>query len=335
MIDIIFGLQWGDEGKGKCCAALIKSNNYQVCARWAGGNNAGHTVYVNGSKYKTHIIPSGVFHNTLSYIGPGCVLHPESFLKEIEYLNKNGFDTSLVRIDPKTHIVKKIHIQLDQHFHTKKQGSTSRGIAPCYSTKYNRKGTLAQDIKELNPFIEKIDFLNKKTLCEGAQGALLDIDYGNYPYVTSSTTLPYGACSLGFPPTAIKTIFGIAKCYSTRSGIDPNFKPPEEHKELLNQLTEIGEEYGVTTGRRRAVNWLNLDLLRRTIRITGTNTLIINKWDCIEKLPYFFIKYNNIKHRFSSIDDAQTYINSILSDIRIIHSRHAEYIGNTQYEKLN
>ena len=290
-VDICCGLAWGDEAKGKITSELAKTNNYNYVCRWSGGDNAGHTIYINKKKYETHIIPSGVFYNIKSIIGPDCVVNKEGFLKEIEYLNKNGFNTDLVKISPKAHIVTDNHIKEDLSILNKSQGTTARGIAPCYSDKYKRIGMQVKDVKELKEYLwdEKL-FGN--ILCEGAQGFWLDINQGNYPYTTSSVTLPYGSCSLGFAPQKIRNVYGAAKIYDTRSGIDSLF--PEELLEdkELSKIIELGKEYGVTTGRKRKVNWLNVDLLIKAVNISGTTHLVISKIDILKQLNiYILIRY--------------------------------------------
>jgi adenylosuccinate synthase len=261
-----------------------------VC-RWAGGNNAGHTIYIDTKKYKTHLIPCGIFYNVKSIIGPDCVINVKAFLREIAYLRENGFNTDLIKISPKAHVISDKHIAFDKGYLLNSQGTTSKGIAPCYSDKYKRVGILAASIPEFKSYIwdEKLE---GNILCEGAQGFWLDINQGAYPFVTSSTTLPYGACSLGFPPQKIRNICGAAKIYDTRSGIDPFF--PEELLDdaELQQIIEIGEEYGTTTGRKRKVNWLNLNKLIEAINISGTTDLIISKGDVLEKVNIYKVYYN-------------------------------------------
>ena len=282
--DVVIGLAWGDEAKGKITSVLAAKGEYDMVARWAGGNNAGHTVYIDGKKYKTHLIPSGVFHNKLSIIGPGCVLHPSSFQKELEYLEDNGFDPSLVKISPKCHIVTDEQIQFDRDNLANKLGTTSRGIAPAYAAKAARTGIIAGDYYSKNPELLWNENLYGNLLCEGAQGVWLDIDHGNYPYVTSSITLAYGACSIGFPPQKIRNIFGAAKIYDTRSGEDPDFPSLLLEDPILSKIGEAGSEYGVTTGRRRKVNWLNLDRLIKSINVTGCTHTIISKCDVLSEI---------------------------------------------------
>jgi adenylosuccinate synthase len=316
--DIVVGLAWGDEAKGKITSQLASKKNadgssfYSLVARWAGGNNAGHTVYVEGKKYKTHLVPSGVFHGIPSLVGPACVLHPKSFYKELTYLSESGFDTSLVKVSPKCHIVKDEFLQFDKDNLAKKFGTTSRGIAPCYAAKAARTGLLAKDVLSSN-FIWD-ERLEGNLLCEGAQGVWLDLDQGNYPYVTSSTTLPYGACSIGFPSQMIGEVWGAAKLYDTRSGEDPMF-PSSLFDDLeLTEVGRVGQEYGVTTGRRRKVNWLNLDYLCKAVRVTGTTDLVISKCDVLEDLGTYKAYHNGSLIVFGSIDEMKSYVYGAVKD---------------------
>ena len=310
-VDICCGLAWGDEAKGKIIAELSKSKKYDCVCRWAGGNNAGHTIYVNKKKYKTHLIPSGIFYNIKSIIGPECVINVKSFFEELEYLKTNGFNTELIKVSPKAHIILDKHIIYDKNKLFKTQGTTAKGIAPCYSEKYARTGVLASTISELKPYLwdEKLE---GNILCEGAQGFWLDINYGNYPFVTSSTTLPYGACSLGFPPQKIRKIYGAVKIYDTRSGIDPDF-PEEllEEPELL-KVVDAGQEYGTTTGRKRKANWLNLNKLINAINISGTTDLIISKIDVLESVNIYKLYYNTELITFENIDMMKNFVYNTL-----------------------
>jgi len=305
-VDIVTGLAWGDEAKGKIASTLASTGNYNMVCRWAGGSNAGHTIYHNNTKYATHIIPCGIFYGIKSIIGPACVLNIESFYKEIEYLQLHGFDTSLVKISPRTHIVTQAHLKKDQEKYHKKLGTTAKGIAPCYSDKMARTGIRAESVIDKKFLWD--ENLEGNILCEGAQGIWLDIDQGNYPYVTSSTTLPYGACSLGFPTQKIRRIYGAAKIYDTRSGIDPIF--PEkllDDKELKN-LATLGAEFGTTTGRPRKVNWLDLNKLIKSINMTGTTDLIISKIDILKSANKFkIIEDNNLK-TFENLNSLQFHL---------------------------
>jgi len=300
----------GDEAKGKITSYLASSGKYNLVARWAGGNNAGHTVFVDGKKHKTHLVPSGVFYGIDSLIGPGCVLHPESFQGEIDYLEDAGFDTSLIKVHPNCHIILDKHIELDKQKYAAKLGTTSKGIAPVYADKAARVGVLASEVLD-EKYLWRSE-LGGRILCEGAQGFWLDIDHGNYPFVTSSITLPYGACSIGFPPQKIKSIYGAAKIYDTKSGVDPLFPRELLDDSALSKLGELGQEYGVTTGRRRIVNWLNLDKLVHAINVSGTNHLIISKCDVIQELGIYKVIHCESLVEFSSFGEMRRYIDSVI-----------------------
>ena len=310
-VDICCGLSWGDEGKGKVVSQLAKSKYYDFVCRWNGGNNAGHTIYVNNIKYKTHLIPSGVFFNIKSIIGPDCVVNVKSFFEELNYLQKNDFDISLIKISPYANIVTEEHIEEDISKIVKSQGSTAKGIAPCYGAKYKRNGIQAKDIDILKPYMWDHN-LHGNILCEGAQGFWLDINYGNYPFTTSSTTLPYGACSLGIPPQYINKIIGAIKIYDTRAGIDPDFPESLLDDPELAEIGKLGEEYGTTTGRKRIVNWLNMDKLITAINLSGTTDLIISKVDILYKLKLFKIIILDTLQSFDTISDMISFINDAL-----------------------
>ena len=305
-VDVVCGLAWGDEAKGKITAWLARNNNYDYVCRWAGGSNAGHTVYVNNKKYKTHVIPAGVFFGIPSIIGPGCVVHERKFYDELRYLRDNGFDTDLVKVSPRAHMVSDAHILGDKAELAKKLGTTGSGIAPCYSDKAARIGVQAKDVlADIRLWDER---LSGKVLCEGAQGVWLDMDWGNYPYVTSSTTLPYGACSLGFPTQKIRKIYGAAKIYDTRSGIDPLFPDTLFDDPDLELIGDIGKEYGVTTGRKRKVNWLNLTMLIQAINMTGTTDVIISKCDVLQQARKFYLREDDILLKFNSLESMRIHI---------------------------
>lgn len=311
--DVVFGLSWGDEGKGKVANYLAGSNNYTHVARWNGGPNAGHTIFINEKKYKTHIIPCGVFHNIMSIIGPNCVINIDKFYNELNYLKDNGFNTDLVKVSPKANVITEDHIEYDKKFLYKKLGTTAQGIAPCYADKMLRKGIRAKEVLE-SKYIWDEDLDGATVLCEGAQSFWLDINYGDYPHVTSSETLPYGACSLGFSPKKILAMYGIAKIYDTKSGVDPLFPDSLWKDKYLLKLAEIGQEYGSTTGRKRLVNWLRLDKLKYAIKISGITTLIINKCDILEELGVFRMIIEGAEINFPSLEDMQDYIRSDLAN---------------------
>jgi len=324
-VDVVYGLAWGDEGKGKIAAALAPKYDW-VC-RWNGGPNAGHTVWVNGKKHKTHIIPSGIFAGKRCVIGAGCVINTDKFFKEIRYLRSEGFDTSLVKISPAAHIITEAHIDYDKR-HLGHLGTTGQGIAPCYSDKMIRCGKRAVDVFESQWLWD--GELDGKVLCEGAQSVWLDIDYGDYPYVTSSTTMPYGACSLGFPTQKIKRLIGVAKAYDTKSGVDPLFSESLWDDPALNRIIELGGEYGSTTGRKRLVNWLNLDFLKQSVQVSGCTELVINKCDVLKTLGLFKVYSSGCLHEFKSFSEMQAFITSELITANLEYLHDIKWSGNAE-----
>lgn len=311
-VDVVVGLAWGDEAKGKVASQLASTKRddgtpyYNFVARWNGGSNAGHTIYINDNCYKTHIVPCGVLHGIKSVIGPNCVLHPQSFYEELDELSDAGFDMSLVKVAPNCHIVSNEHISFDRENLALKLGTTSSGIAPCYASKAARTGVLAQDALE-HDFIWD-GKLSGNVLCEGAQGVWLDINHGNYPYVTSSETLPYSSCSLGFPTQVISNIYGAAKLYDTRSGEDSMFPPSLLEDPTLRKIADVGKEYGVTTGRRRKVNWLNLNMLIDAARLSGATNIVVNKCDVIREVGVFKLHYNGEELTFPLIEEMTKFV---------------------------
>jgi len=324
-VDIIYGLAWGDEGKGKISNAMAKHYDY-VC-RWNGGPNAGHTVYVNGQKHKTHIVPSGVFAGKRCVIGPGCVINTDKFYEEVRTLRSAGFNPSLIKISPNAHIITQDHIEYDKK-HLGHLGTTSQGIAPCYSDKMLRRGRRAFEV--MDPCWMWDGHLEGKVLCEGAQSVWLDIDHGDYPYVTSSTTMPYAACSLGFSPRKINRIIGVAKAYDTKSGVDPLFPESLWNNADLNRIIELGGEYGSTTGRKRLVNWLNLDKLHKAIKLSGCTELIINKYDILEAIGIFKVIVNGVVVEFDTLNSMKQYINDYFIINNIDHLHEISWSGDKE-----
>ena len=333
-VDVLLGLQWGDEGKGKIVDVL--TSNYDIIARFQGGPNAGHTLEFDGIKHVLHTIPSGIFHPTaLNVIGNGVVIDPVIFKKELEGLEKLNvnFDGKLL-ISRKAHLILPSHKLLDaasEHAKGKaKIGSTLKGIGPTYMDKTGRNGLRVGDI-ELPDFKERydnlvakhiqllkhydfeydlesleadwflaIDRLNelefidsehyldtarkagKKVLAEGAQGSLLDIDFGTYPFVTSSNTVAAGACTgLGIAPNRIGDVFGIFKAYLTRVGSGPF--PTELLDETGEEIQKAGNEFGATTGRPRRCGWIDLPALKYAININGVTQLMMMKADVLSE----------------------------------------------------
>ncbi len=334
-VDLLLGLQWGDEGKGKIVDVLTK--DYDIIARFQGGPNAGHTLEFDGIKHVLHTIPSGIFHdNAMNIIGNGVVIDPVIFKRELENLDKfEGLDyVSKMRISRKAHLILPTHRLLDAASEASKGkakiGSTLKGIGPTYMDKTGRNGIRVGDLelsdwkeryKALrNKHIAMIDFYDAKIeydlneleteffgaikvlktltfidseeylyqsqkagktiLAEGAQGSLLDIDFGTYPYVTSSNTTAAGACTgLGVAPNKIGEVFGIFKAYTTRVGSGPF--PTELFDSDGETMGRVGNEFGATTGRPRRCGWLDLVALRYAVQINGVTQLMMMKGDVL------------------------------------------------------
>ncbi len=334
-VDVLLGLQWGDEGKGKVVDVLTP--HYDVITRFQGGPNAGHTLEFNNIKHVLHTIPSGIFRNDkINVIGNGVVIDPSIFKKEIDSLLKLGFDLKkTLYISKKAHLILPTHRLLDAASETAKGdakiGSTLKGIGPAYRDKVGRDGLRVGDIlhnfeekykvrvkqhtdlltnyyhfdyqQALNEYekvwfegvetirqfqlIDSEIFINnqiksgKSVIAEGAQGTMLDIDFGSYPFVTSSNTITAGACTgLGIAPNKIGKVYGIFKAYCTRVGSGPF--PTELNDATGQKLRDVGHEYGSTTGRPRRCGWLDLVALRYAIMINGVTELIMMKADVLD-----------------------------------------------------
>ena len=333
-VDLLLGLQWGDEGKGKIVDVL--TSKYNIIARFQGGPNAGHTLVFNGRKHVLHTIPSGIFHeNTINVVGNGVVIDPVIFKKELEKLDEQNIDyKKSLLISRKAHIILPTHRLLDAASEASKGkakiGSTLKGIGPTYMDKTGRNGIrigdielvdwkdkyraladkheaminfynvdVQYDLKELETeffaaietlktlqFIDSEEYLHqaqkseKSILAEGAQGSLLDIDFGTYPYVTSSNTTAAGACTgLGIAPSKIGEVYGIFKAYTTRVGSGPF--PTELFDEIGATMGRVGNEFGATTGRPRRCGWLDLVALRYACQVNGVTQLIMMKGDVL------------------------------------------------------
>lgn len=394
-VDVLLGLQWGDEGKGKIVDVL--TSKYDIVARFQGGPNAGHTLIFNGNKHVLHTIPSGIFHKGIkNLIGNGVVIDPIILSKEIENVSKFGVDcTKKIFLSRKAHLILPTHRLLDAASEKVKGkakiGSTLKGIGPTYMDKTGRNGLRIGDI-ESKIFKEKysqllkkhksiLKFYNysdidlasleeewfkaitvlrtltfvdgehyiqeaikkgKKILAEGAQGTLLDIDFGTYPYVTSSNTTCAGACTgLGVAPNQIGEVFGIFKAYCTRVGSGPF--PTEQLNNDGENMQKKGNEFGATTGRKRRCGWIDLPALKYAININGITQLMMMKADVlsgfngikvcthyeykgsnIDYLPYTINK-DNITPVYKELNSWEQEINH-LNDIKDIPSELGNYI---------
>ena len=333
MVDVILGLQWGDEGKGKIVDYFAP--RYDIIARFQGGPNAGHTLYVNNEKIVLHQIPSGVFHeNTINLIGNGVVLDPVVLRKECDKVATFGIDIKKnLFISHRTHLILPTHRALDKASELSKGsdkiGSTLKGIGPAYMDKTGRNGLRVGDLLDKSfitsyiklrlkhqklldnygfqediatweeEFFEGVEFLKqlnvvngeyfvndklsegKKVLAEGAQGSMLDIDFGTFPFVTSSNTTTAGVCSgLGVAPQLIRDVIGVTKAYCTRVGGGPF--PTEQLNETGEELRKIGNEFGATTGRPRRCGWIDLVALKFACMINGVTSMVMTKADVLD-----------------------------------------------------
>ncbi len=282
--DIIVDLQYGDCAKGKVAHYLCKERQYSHILRYNGGCNAGHTIYHNGVKFVTHHIPAGVFYGIRSIIGPGCVLDPEQFFRELKELKEGGLDVeNKVFIARNTHVITAAHKAEDAK--DTSIGTTKRGNGQAYRDKYARSGVRAESVPELQPYL--IDLYEEfhqngdvKVLCEGAQGFGLDIDWGDYPYVTSSSCIVPSALANGLPYNSVREVWGVAKVYETYVGL----KKFEPQNEIFERIREVGEEYGATTKRPRQCNWLNLNLLEKAVKINGLTHVVFSKVDVLRQV---------------------------------------------------
>ena len=316
IIDVIVDLQYGDCGKGKVTHYLCSTGKYTHVARYNGGGNAGHTIYHNGKKFVTHHIPAGVFFGIKSIIGPGCVVNPQKFFEEIQALEENGINTkNLIKIARNAHIITPEHLNFDEG--DTKIGTTKRGNGPAYSDKYARKGIRAEDVPELKPFL--IDFFEEMyqddtiALFEGAQGFGLDIDWGDYPYVTSSHCTVAGALLNGIPPKAVRNVWGVGKAYETYVGTK-NFQGNDP---IFEKICEIGQEYGATTGRKRQTNWMEWELIEKAIKINGVTHLVINKMDVLREIGVWKAFFDQNLLNFSSEGEFQDFFYQNLSETGI------------------
>lgn len=333
---VVVGTQWGDEGKGKITDFL--SHQAKIVARYSGGNNAGHTIVLDGKRFKLSLIPSGIFYDDkICVIGNGVVINPKALIEELEYLHENGVNTDNLRISDRAHVILPYHIKIDiaeeELKGDEKIGTTKKGIGPAYMDKVGRTGIRICDLLDKDEFarllkrnielknrlfekyyeVEPVDFeeifeeyyeygqqikkyvcdtsvvLNEaieqdeKILFEGAQGIMLDIDHGTYPFVTSSNPSAGGvATGSGVGPSKLHHVVGVAKAYTTRVGDGPF--PTELFDEIGQQIRDIGREYGTVTGRPRRVGWFDSVVVRHAVRVSGVTDLCLNSIDVLSGL---------------------------------------------------
>tara|TARA_R110000824_G_scaffold51832_1_gene144234 strand:- start:168 stop:1163 length:996 start_codon:yes stop_codon:yes gene_type:complete len=300
LADVIVDLQYGDCGKGKVTHHLCKNGDYTHVIRYNGGCNAGHTIYHEGKKFVTHHIPAGVFFGIKSIIGPGCVVNPDKFFDEIAELERGGINTEgLIYVARNTHVITDEHVEEDGK--DLQIGTTKRGNGPAYRDKYARTGLRAEDMPCFEEYLVDIyDELyshdNAVILFEGAQGFGLDVDWGDYPYVTSSHCTSASALLNGVPPQAIRKVWGVAKMYETYVGAK-KFQPDDE---IFNMIRKVGVEYGATTGRPRQCNWMDWNLLEKAANINGVTDLVFNKVDVLRDVRRWNLLNNGKKVEFNS-----------------------------------
>ncbi|MFD2908028.1 adenylosuccinate synthase [Flavobacterium ardleyense] len=387
-VDLLLGLQWGDEGKGKIVDVL--TSNYDIIARFQGGPNAGHTLEFDGIKHVLRTIPSGIFHKkAINIIGNGVVIDPVVFQKEIEGLAKFDLDiVSKLLISRKAHLILPTHRLLDAASEASKGkakiGSTLKGIGPTYMDKTGRNGIrvgdieledfeqryrhladkheamisfynvdLQYDLKELEDeffaavnelkkltFIDSEEYLNKalkegkSILAEGAQGSLLDVDFGTYPFVTSSNTTAAGACTgLGIAPNKVKDVFGIFKAYITRVGSGPF--PTEDFTTAGETMAKVGNEFGSVTGRARRCGWLDLVALKYAVQVNGVTQLymmkgdVLSGFDTLQVCTGYNYKGQTIQHLPYNIEPEN--VTPIFTEMK---GWHADLTGMTTYDEL-
>ena len=387
-VDLLLGLQWGDEGKGKIVDVL--TSKYDIIARFQGGPNAGHTLEFDGIKHVLRTIPSGIFHkNAINIIGNGVVIDPVVFQKEIEGLAKFNIDfVARLFISRKAHLILPTHRLLDAASEASKGkakiGSTLKGIGPTYMDKTGRNGLrvgdleledfkqryraladkheamiafydvdLQYDLKEMEEeffeavkdlkkltFIDSEEYLNKalkegkSILAEGAQGSLLDVDFGTYPYVTSSNTTAAGACTgLGIAPNRVKDVFGIFKAYTTRVGSGPF--PTEDFNDAGQTMAKVGNEFGSVTGRARRCGWLDLVALKYAVQVNGVTQLymmkgdVLSGFDTLQVCTGYNYKDQTIQHLPYNIEPEN--VTPIFTEMK---GWKADLTGMTAYDEL-
>jgi adenylosuccinate synthase len=311
--DVIVDLQAGDTGKGKVAHSLCKNGEYTHVVRYNGGGNAGHTIFHNGNKYVTHFIPCGVLYGIKSIIGPGCVVDPLKLEYEVKELEEAGFNVrENLFIDKRVHIILPSYIEEDSK--DIMIGTTKTGNGPTYRNKYNRSGIRACDYLPSEMLIDVYEEFhgNKKVriLFEGAQGFELDIDWGDYPYVTSSHCTVGSAILNGVPPQKIRNVYGVAKAYRTYVG-QKTFEGDSDHFESIRIE---GQEFGATTGRPRQINWIDMNDLIKAMNINGVTNLIINKIDVLGKVGIFKSIVNGVEYTYETMEEMEE---SISDEIRM------------------
>lgn len=321
--DIVCGLAWGDEGKGAVVSQLARSGSYTHAIKPSGGSNSGHTVYVNGVRTSSHVIPSSALYGVRSIVGSGCVLNESKFFAELDKLSKLKSDISnLVKIAHNAHIVTDKHIEEEQN--ESRIGTTRQGIGGAYRDKAARVGQRAEDVPGLREFcidLHKelhIDSPNAVILCENSQGISLDVDLAEkYPYCTSTNVGPAAVLNNGIPFSAIRKVFGVAKCYDTYVG---SMAFQDRTDPILDKIAEVGMEFGTTTGRRRQVGYLDMDRIIRNAASIGATDIIMKKGDILRKVGVWRLKFNGEDFRFHDETDFRNFVAEKFNNLNVIFS---------------
>jgi len=319
-IDVVLDLSRGDCGKGKVSHYLASQNTYTHSLRFNGGGNAGHTIFHEGKKFVTHQVPSGVFYGIRSVIGPGCVINPDKLMEEIAYLEDGGVQVRKhLRIAENAHVITHEHLAKDSKDTV--VGTTKTGNGPCYTDKYGRTGLRAVDHPLLSDMTVDMhsEFYSEPVgdrviLAEGAQGFFLDIDWGKYPFVTSSHCGIGSVLLNGFNHKQIRKVYGVAKAYETYVGAD-KFEPDDP---VFQKIRELGQEYGATTGRPRQCNWLNLDEIVKAAQMNGVDEVVLNKMDILDELKTWKVREadGNVIE-FSTSNEFRKFVSA---EIRLNHA---------------
>lgn len=334
-IDVLVDVQFGDCGKGKISKWLIEQYRYWGVAKYNGGPNAGHAVWVGNTKHTAHMLTSGLYDDKAKVIiGPGCVLNVDKFLAELEHFKAFNIEERVL-IHPNVHIIQPKHIEEDGK--DTKIGTTKQGMGPAYADKMLRTGIRAVDIPELQKFLmtqplydNGLMMNQRNILMEGSQGWWLDIDNGFYPYVTSSNIHPAHALStFGIPAQMLRTVYGVGKVYETYVGNSDDMVHASDEDATL--IRDVGHEYGETTGRARKVGYLNMGRLVNAVNQTGVEHLILNKLDVLEELNLFKVFPIDSKHplSFDHSQEFEQYIKlELLQNCRFL--RYVTFSGNRE-----
>jgi adenylosuccinate synthase len=331
-VDIVVDLQAGDTGKGKVTHHLLNTATepYTAVCRFNGGGNAGHTIYHHGKKYVTHQVPSGIFFGVPCVLGLGCVVNPQALADEVRALREDGF-TAPVYVDRRAHVTRATHVETDRK-DSAHLGTTGQGVGPTMMDKYGRTGLRMEqwgldasvfrqlDISVIDTFdMFHTEFTPHTVLCEGAQGFQLDVDWGDYPYVTSSHCTSGAVALNGFPPSRWRKVYGVMKPYETYSGFKV-FNTRVDMEVTYAALQTLGGEIGATTGRRRQVRSLHLDDVIRAIYVNDVTDVIINKIDIMEATyTAGYTKVYQYKHNFLwwAYETRQDFVDAVTRTLRL------------------